>query len=131
MFFFSWHVEDMDLHSINYLHYGAPKTWYVVPPKYGHLMEKAARELFPNVASWCSNFMRHKTCLISPQQLDKYGIPYTKVVQVGVTTPTLRIFNKIRLFLHIYTFKKTHKLRLNQVFSTQKIAFLFHITPRG
>jgi len=78
---FSWHVEDMDLHSINYLHYGAPKTWYVVPPKYGHLMEKAARELFPNVASWCSNFMRHKTCLISPQQLDKYGIPYTKVVQ--------------------------------------------------
>ena len=71
----------MDSHSINYLHYGAPKTWYVVPPKYGHLMEKAARELFPNVASWCSNFMRHKTCLISPQQLDKYSIPYTKVIQ--------------------------------------------------
>ena len=42
---------------------------------------KAAREIFPNEASWCSNFMRHKTCLISPQQLDKYGIPYTKVVQ--------------------------------------------------
>ena len=78
---FSWHVEDMDLHSINYLHYGAPKTWYVVPPRYGYLMEKAARELFPNVASWCSNFMRHKTCLISPNVLDKLGVPYQKVVQ--------------------------------------------------
>ena len=78
---FSWHVEDMDLHSVNYLHFGAPKTWYCVPPQYGYLLEAAARELFPDVASWCSNFMRHKTCLISPNILDKLGVPYQKVVQ--------------------------------------------------
>ena len=78
---FSWHIEDMDLYSINYLHYGAPKTWYCVPPQFGYLLETAARELFPNVAAWCSNFMRHKTCLISPQVLDKLGVPYQKVVQ--------------------------------------------------
>ena len=78
---FSWHIEDMDLYSINYLHYGAPKTWYCVPPQFGYLLETAARELFPNVAEWCSNFMRHKTCLISPQILDKLGVPYQKVVQ--------------------------------------------------
>ena len=78
---FSWHVEDMDLHSINYLHYGAPKTWYCVPPQYGYLLEAAAKELFPHIASWCSNFMRHKTCLISPHILDKLGVPYQKVVQ--------------------------------------------------
>lgn len=28
---FAWHVEDHDLHSLNYLHFGAGKTWYGVP----------------------------------------------------------------------------------------------------
>ena len=28
---FAWHVEDHDLHSLNYMHFGAGKTWYGVP----------------------------------------------------------------------------------------------------
>ena len=78
---FPWHVEDMDLYAINFLHHGAPKFWYCVPPKHGHLLEKACRELFPDVARWCSNFMRHKTCLVEPRVLEAMGVPYQKVVQ--------------------------------------------------
>ena len=78
---FSWHSEDMDLYSINFVHHGAPKTWYCVPPKHGHLLEKACQDLFPNVATWCSNFMRHKTCLVAPHVLDRYGVPYQKMIQ--------------------------------------------------
>jgi hypothetical protein len=28
---FAWHVEDHELHSLNYLHFGKSKTWYGVP----------------------------------------------------------------------------------------------------
>lgn len=40
---FAWHVEDHDLHSLNYLHFGAGKTWYGVPRDARLAFEEAVR----------------------------------------------------------------------------------------
>uniref|UniRef100_A0A8C5CA41 [histone H3]-trimethyl-L-lysine(9) demethylase n=1 Tax=Gadus morhua TaxID=8049 RepID=A0A8C5CA41_GADMO len=78
---FAWHTEDMDLYSINYLHFGEPKSWYVVPPEHGKRLERLAKGFFPGSAQSCEAFLRHKMTLISPSILKKYGIPFEKVTQ--------------------------------------------------
>lgn len=78
---FAWHTEDMDLYSINYLHFGAPKTWYSVPPEMGKRLEEVANSYFAASYKNCKAFLRHKTTLMSPQVLQKHNIPYNKVTQ--------------------------------------------------
>uniref|UniRef100_A0A4W5NJV6 [histone H3]-trimethyl-L-lysine(9) demethylase n=1 Tax=Hucho hucho TaxID=62062 RepID=A0A4W5NJV6_9TELE len=78
---FAWHTEDMDLYSINYLHFGAPKSWYCVPPEQGKKMERLAQGFFPGSHQNCDAFLRHKMTLISPSILRKYGIPFEKITQ--------------------------------------------------
>ncbi|XP_036822054.1 lysine-specific demethylase 4A isoform X2 [Oncorhynchus mykiss] len=78
---FAWHTEDMDLYSINYLHFGASKSWYCVPPEQGKKMERLAQGFFPGSHQNCEAFLRHKMTLISPSILRKYGIPFEKITQ--------------------------------------------------
>lgn len=77
---FSWHLEDQDLYSINYLHFGAPKQWYSIPQsqnsKFYNLMKEIFNEDFKN----CPEFLRHKTFLASPQFLAKHGIKCNSIV---------------------------------------------------
>ncbi|NXC49170.1 KDM4C demethylase, partial [Penelope pileata] len=79
---FAWHTEDMDLYSINYLHFGEPKSWqYAIPPEHGKRLERLAEGFFPSSSHGCNAFLRHKMTLISPSILKKYGIPFDKVTQ--------------------------------------------------
>ena len=79
--FFAWHKEDLDLYSINYLHTGAPKVWYCVPPSESEKFDAMARQLFPELAADCSQFLRHKNVLISPSLLRTFNIQYVQAVQ--------------------------------------------------
>ncbi|XP_021014779.1 LOW QUALITY PROTEIN: lysine-specific demethylase 4D-like [Mus caroli] len=78
---FAWHTENMDLYSINYLHFGQPKTWYAVPPEHGRPLERLARELFPGSSQGCQAFLRHKVALISPTVFKENGIPFGRITQ--------------------------------------------------
>ncbi|CRK86628.1 CLUMA_CG000464, isoform A [Clunio marinus] len=78
---FAWHTEDMDLYSINYLHFGAPKTWYAVPPKYGRRFEELADIIFDKSSKACRSFLRHKMTVIHPGRLAENDIPYDSIVQ--------------------------------------------------
>lgn len=77
---FCWHTEDMDLYSINYIHFGKSKTWYGVPPSHADKMERVAAGFFSGDAEGCKQFLRHKMSLMSPNVLREYSIPCNKIV---------------------------------------------------
>ena len=79
--FFSWHVEDKDLYSINYLHMGAPKMWYCIPPSARDKFDELCRNRFPTLYQQCPAFMRHKNVLFTPYQLRQFNIPFSKATQ--------------------------------------------------
>jgi hypothetical protein len=78
---FAWHLEDVDLYSINFLHFGAPKQWYSISQKDARRFEAAMKNIWPTEAKACGQFLRHKAFLISPQHLlQHYNIKVNKVV---------------------------------------------------
>ncbi|GAV90266.1 JmjC domain-containing protein/JmjN domain-containing protein/zf-H2C2_2 domain-containing protein [Cephalotus follicularis] len=81
---FAWHVEDHDLHSLNYLHMGAGKTWYGVPREAAVAFEEVVRihgyhgEINPLVTFAT---LGEKTTVLSPEVLIGAGVPCCRLVQ--------------------------------------------------
>lgn len=76
---FAIHLEDGDLFSINYLHKGGNKIWYVVPAEEGKKLEELANTLLPPEKTGCSLAIRHKKLMITPSMLAKHGIRFARV----------------------------------------------------
>ncbi|KAK5796217.1 hypothetical protein VI817_005502 [Penicillium citrinum] len=78
---FAWHLEDVDLYSINYIHFGAPKQWYSISQEDAPKFEAAMRSIWSSDAKNCDQFLRHKTYLVSPSLLkSQYGITVNRLV---------------------------------------------------
>ncbi|XP_040989323.1 lysine-specific demethylase REF6-like [Juglans microcarpa x Juglans regia] len=81
---FAWHVEDHDLHSLNYLHMGAGKTWYGVPREAAVAFEEVVRvhgyggEINPLVTFAT---LGEKTTVMSPEIFISAGVPCCRLVQ--------------------------------------------------
>jgi jumonji domain-containing protein 2 len=73
---FAAHTEDMELFSINFLHEGAAKMWYAVPPSSADKFERMAASIFPDDHKRCAQFLRHKLFMLSPELLRAHEVPF-------------------------------------------------------
>ncbi|KAJ6717646.1 LYSINE-SPECIFIC DEMETHYLASE ELF6-RELATED [Salix purpurea] len=81
---FAWHVEDHELHSMNFLHIGSPKTWYSVPGDYVFAFEEVIRTKAygGNIDRLAAlSLLGEKTTLLSPEAIISSGIPCCRLVQ--------------------------------------------------
>lgn len=81
---FAWHVEDHELHSLNFLHFGKSKTWYGVPRDAMLAFEDAVRvHGYADDLNAIMTFqtLNQKTTVLSPEVLLSAGVPCCRLVQ--------------------------------------------------
>eukprot|EP00002_Diphylleia_rotans_P011216 TRINITY_DN2222_c0_g1_i2.p1 TRINITY_DN2222_c0_g1~~TRINITY_DN2222_c0_g1_i2.p1 ORF type:complete len:1009 (+),score=179.86 TRINITY_DN2222_c0_g1_i2:199-3225(+) len=78
---FCWHNEDHYTYSINYLHWGEPKTWYGVSGAETDKFERAMRNLAPELFQKHPDLLQHLVTMVSPLDLVKQGIKVYRLDQ--------------------------------------------------
>ncbi|XP_004349098.2 hypothetical protein CAOG_02348 [Capsaspora owczarzaki ATCC 30864] len=71
---FCWHYEDHWAYSINYNHWGAPKTWYGIAGSDADLFEETMRAAVPELFDQNPNLLYSLVTLLSPSVLMKCGV---------------------------------------------------------
>ncbi|CAF0932391.1 unnamed protein product [Adineta ricciae] len=77
------HIDDHDLISLNYLHHGAPKIWYIIHPSSYTKLEELVNELklFSDISLSCLSPLQHKSLLLNPLFLQLHSIEYYQIEQ--------------------------------------------------
>ncbi len=87
---FCFHVEDMFLNSVSYMHESsAVKVWYVIPSHQAELVEQYAREKVFDMKCFekesLSTLLAAKATMMDPFDMAKYGISVYRVCQTPGT----------------------------------------------
>ncbi|XP_053321235.1 lysine-specific demethylase 5A isoform X2 [Spea bombifrons] len=78
---FCWHIEDHWSYSINYLHWGEPKTWYGVPSFAAEHLEDVMRKLAPELFENQPDLLHQLVTIMNPNILMDHGVPVYRTNQ--------------------------------------------------
>ncbi|XP_075691413.1 lysine-specific demethylase 5C isoform X3 [Rhinoderma darwinii] len=78
---FCWHIEDHWSYSINYLHWGEPKTWYGVPSSSAEQLEVVMKKLTPELFESQPDLLHQLVTLMNPNTLMSHGVPVVRTNQ--------------------------------------------------
>uniref|UniRef100_A0AAR2IQ94 [histone H3]-trimethyl-L-lysine(4) demethylase n=1 Tax=Pygocentrus nattereri TaxID=42514 RepID=A0AAR2IQ94_PYGNA len=78
---FCWHIEDHWSYSINYLHWGEPKTWYGVPSVAAEKLEEVMKKLTPELFEFQPDLLHQLVTIMNPNILMAHGVPVVRTNQ--------------------------------------------------
>ncbi|CAJ1084618.1 lysine-specific demethylase 5B-B isoform X2 [Xyrichtys novacula] len=78
---FCWHIEDHWSYSINYLHWGEPKTWYGAPGFAAEQLEEVMRKLAPELFESQPDLLHQLVTIMNPNTLMAHGVPIYRTNQ--------------------------------------------------
>uniref|UniRef100_A0A8C9WZA5 [histone H3]-trimethyl-L-lysine(4) demethylase n=1 Tax=Sander lucioperca TaxID=283035 RepID=A0A8C9WZA5_SANLU len=78
---FCWHIEDHWSYSINYLHWGEPKTWYGAPGYAAEHLETVMKNLAPELFESQPDLLHQLVTIMNPNTLMNNGVPIYRTNQ--------------------------------------------------
>uniref|UniRef100_A0A8C5C791 [histone H3]-trimethyl-L-lysine(4) demethylase n=1 Tax=Gadus morhua TaxID=8049 RepID=A0A8C5C791_GADMO len=87
---FCWHIEDHWSYSINYLHWGEPKTWYGAPGSAATQLEGVMKKLAPELFESQPDLLHQLVTIMNPNTLMNNGvelIPFGCAGEFVITFP--------------------------------------------
>ncbi|XP_060607947.1 lysine-specific demethylase 5A-like isoform X1 [Ruditapes philippinarum] len=78
---FCWHIEDHWSYSINYMHWGEPKTWYGVSGHNADQFEDAMKRTAPELFENSPDLLHQLTTIMNPNVLMKQGVKICRTNQ--------------------------------------------------